>query len=95
MMVRKNREYRMKSGYALKAGPRTGYAITGPDIPAPHLPAQPARKKMDSAVERRLVHTEEVQGVLTVLDRGIVGPDMREALEPYEPGTVDPPGHPY
>jgi len=59
MMVRKNRQYRMKSGYAARAGPRTGHAITGPDIPAPHLPAQPARKKRirrlsgDSSIPRK------------------------------------------
>ena len=35
--------------------------------------------------KRRLIHAEEIESVLTVLDRCVVGADMRETLEPHEP----------
>jgi hypothetical protein len=39
------------------------------------------------------MHAEESQCVLPVLDRCIIGPVMRESLEPYEPRPIDLPGY--
>ena len=51
------------------------------------------RKIKISCSQRGLIHGEEIECVLPVLDRCILGPEMRESLEPHEPRSVDLPGN--
>ena len=52
------------------------------------------RKIKISGPQRGLIHAEEIDCVLPVLDGCILGPEMRESLEPNEPRSVDLPGNP-